>query len=45
MQVRDIPMIKTVQRSLLGLALLFTGGVAADEVRVRVQSAKLLARL
>ena len=36
MQVRDIPMIKTVQRSLLGLALLFTGGVAADEVKVAV---------
>ena len=29
-------MIKTVQRSLLGLALLFTGGVAADEVKVAV---------
>jgi len=36
MQVRDIPMIKTVQRSLLGLALLFIGGVAADEVKVAV---------
>ena len=36
MQVRDIPMIKTVQRSLLGLALLFTGGVTADEVKVAV---------
>ncbi|PPV42273.1 molybdate ABC transporter substrate-binding protein [Pseudomonas oleovorans] len=36
MQVRDIPMVKTVQRSLLGLALLFTGGVAADEVKVAV---------
>ena len=36
MQVRDIPMIKTVQRSLLGLALLFTGGVAAAEVKVAV---------
>lgn len=36
MQVRDIPMIKTVQRSLLGLALLFTGGVSADEVKVAV---------
>lgn len=36
MHERDVPMIRTVQRSLLALALLFTGGVSADEVKVAV---------
>ena len=36
MHERDVSMIRTVQRSLLALALLFTGGVSAGEVKVAV---------